>query len=394
MIRIVEICTDKLPCPPPKGGAIERYVFNLSKALSKIDVEVHLVTMGSSLAEDYKNVIVHSYDLSSPIAKTVRKLFSLLSSENANIPYITVKFYEIFRSIKRDYGEIDAIHNHYFTTAFAPLLYKTFKTRTMLLSHFHNEPKSNAVNKLLAQQYDVLLAVSNFVKKSIVERLDVREDRIHVIYNAVDTEVFKPCDNRFREDAREKLGLGDDFVVLFVGRIVWEKGFHHAVLALHYLIRRGYKCKLAILGPKGYFDKEVPHYFTKVRELANRLGLSNHIKYFGYAEPHIIHQAYCASDTVIVPSLWEDPCPIVVLEALASGRPVIAYSSGGIPEIIPPFAGIVVSKGDIIALVNALEDMLSHHFKFDVDRTLSYVRNNFTFDTIATNIVKLVTIHA
>lgn len=346
MTRIVELCTDRLPCPPPKGGAIERYVFNLSKTLSRRGVEVHLIGMKNILKIDYDSIIVHAYDLSNPVSKAVRSLFSLISSDNANIPYITVKIYEILRRIQREYGEVDAIHTHYFTASFAPLLYKLHKPSILLLSHFHNEPKQNFINKFLAREYDALLAVSSFIKKSIIDRLGVGEDKIYVVYNAVDTEVFKPCNHKLREKARQELGLGNEPIILFVGRITWEKGLHHAILALHHLIQRGCKCKLAIVGPLGHFDRAEAGYFQEViARLISKLGLANAVKYLGYFDAHNLYRVYCASDVVIVLSLLEDACPTVVLEALASGRPVVAYASGGIPEILPPFGGVIVKKG-------------------------------------------------
>jgi len=58
VLRIIELCTDILPCPPPKGGAIETYVYGISKAMGNLGVEVHLVTIGRRHEVDYGGIYV------------------------------------------------------------------------------------------------------------------------------------------------------------------------------------------------------------------------------------------------------------------------------------------------------------------------------------------------
>ena len=395
-LRIVEICTDKLPCPPRKGGAIETYVYGVSKALRKLGAEVHLVTIEKRSDVDYNDVHVHVVDLTSSIAIKLRRMFSIMSPANANIPYLTVKLLKLFKVIEDSYGEIDAIHTHYFTTSFAPLYHKYFKGRrgrVLTILHLHNELKPNNINKPLLNAYDYISAVSKYVKQRTVELLNVDPKKIGVVYNAVDTKFFKPCKSSEVVEKKKKFELIDnEFVITFVGRIVPEKGLHHLLLASKILLRKGYRFKLVVVGPLGHFDKESFEGYPKLcMELVRDLGISNVVKYLGRLNIYDLRDLYCASDLVVVPSLWEDPCPTVVLEAMAMGRPVAAYASGGIPELIPSWGGIVVRNKNPYQLAKAIENFTDGTMNVDANKLAAWTHRNFSYFAVARKLYGLLT---
>jgi len=391
MIRIVELCTDRLPCPPPKGGAIETYVHGISKAMVMQGAEVHLVTIEKRRDIDYTKVHVHVIDLSTPIASKLRRFFATISPPNSNIPYLSMKLIELFNEIEDAYGKIDIIHSHYFTTSFAPLIYKYVKEGDVaIVGHFHNEPKPNKVNKLLIELYDLNLTVSKHVKHRTIEVLGVSPSKIGVVYNTVDTGFFKPCKFSERVVKRKIFGVEDEFTLAFVGRIIPEKGLHHLILASKILKQKGYKFKLLIAGPLGHFDIERLKGYPKFCfELINKLGLTDNIKYIGRIERNELQNLYCASDLVVVPSLWEDPCPTVVLEAMAMGRPVVAYPSGGIPELIPSYGGIVIERKSPAHLAEGIEMVMQGTFSFNEFATVEYVRERFSYTVVAWRLLKM-----
>jgi spore coat protein SA len=391
MLRIVELCTDILPCPPPKGGAIETYVYGISKAMVLQGAEIHLVTTEKRRDVDYGNVHVHVVNLSTSIASKLRKLSALISPQNSNIPYLSIKLLELFNEIEDLYGEIDVVHSHYFTTSLAPLIYKYIKGENVVVGHLHNEPKPNKVNKLLIELYDLHLAVSNYVKHRTIELLRVSPDKIGIVYNAVDTEFFKPCKPSDKADKRKKFGVEDnDFLIAFIGRIVPEKGLHHLILASKILRQKGYKFKLFVAGPLGHFNMEVLEGYPSICfNLIHHLGLSNNVKYMGRPEREELRDIYCASDLIAVPSLWEDPCPTVVLEAMAMGRPVVAYASGGIPELIPPYSGIVIKGKSPRLLAEAIEMVMQGVFSFNESTTVEWARKKFSYMAVARRLLTI-----
>jgi len=392
---IVELSTDRIPSPPQKGGAIERYVFQISRALVRLGINVHLISVGDDFYSEFLDGVVrHVYDRNSfNLLETLGGLIiSKLSSElNRRIPYVTRIIFSYFNFIEETYGSIDVIHNHYFTTAFAPLAFKALKNRRVVLAtHYHNVPKDNAVNKLLARFYDLHLAVSRYVAKEVVKRLGVSRDKVYVVYNAIDVGRFE-CLPESSNNIKERLGLeGDAFVVLYVGRITPEKGLHHLVMAFKHVIRTIPKSVLLIAGPIGHFDTSTPKdeaYFRYVTQLIHELGLDRNVKWLGYIDAKKIYQI---ADVIAVPSLWQEACPTVVMEALASCKPVVAYPTGGIPEILEglPYS-FLAERIDPEALAKRLVEVISSRHKIDYKLLRRHVEERFSVDVVARRLKEL-----
>uniref|UniRef100_A0A7J3YUA3 Glycosyltransferase family 1 protein n=1 Tax=Ignisphaera aggregans TaxID=334771 RepID=A0A7J3YUA3_9CREN len=389
-LRIVELCTDKLPCPPERGGAIETYVYGISKAIVNSGAEVHLVTTRKREDVNYGDIHVHTLDLTHPLSIRFYKVFSRITREGGNIPYLTAKLVKIFKAIEDLYGEIHVIHSHFYTTSFAPLFFKYFMGKdTVIVMHLHNEPRHNI--KVLLDRYDAVLAVSKYIKHYTKSRLNINEKKIAVIYNAVDTDFFKPCRPLEIEEKKKIFGVSEaPFIMTFIGRVVPEKGLHHLLLASKILAMKGYKFKLLIAGPLGRFDKESLEGYPRLCfELINSLGISEHVKYLGLLEEDLKRDLYCISDLVVVPSIWEEPCPTVILEAMAMGKPVVAYASGGIPELLPPFGGILISKKNRKHLVQAVENIMRGEVSIDRTALIEYVRRNFSYGVIARKLLRI-----
>ncbi|MEM3908108.1 MAG: glycosyltransferase family 4 protein [Nitrososphaerota archaeon] len=338
-MRIIELSTDRLPSPPPKGGAIERYVYQISQELSRLGVEVHLVSIGDYYHIEKNYVYRHIYPAESMnfLEDIAGGILARITSElNRKLIYANRALLQIISNIQEDYGYIDAIHNHYFTTGFAPIIFRALAPKkTLLISHYHNVPKNNLVNIMLARSYDLHLAVSRFVRNEVIRRLRVHPRKVYVVYNAIDTEELS-CDESIRNRMRESYEIErDEIVLLYVGRITPEKGLHH-LAEIYELIRKKLHDRrviLLIVGPIGHFDSSRASdvaYFHYIQKLFHKYELD--VKYVGYATN--MAGIYAMADLVVVPSIWQDPCPSTVLEALASCKPVVAYSVGGIPEIL------------------------------------------------------------
>jgi len=386
---IVELSTDRIPSPPQKGGAIERYVFQISRALAKLGVNVHLISVGDGFYSEFLDgVIRHVYDRNSfNLLETLEGfIISKLSSElNRRIPYVTRVVFSYLNFVEKTYGGINVIHNHYFTTAFAPLAFKALKNRGVVLAtHYHNVPEDNAVNKLLARFYDLHLTVSRYVAKEVVKRLGVDRDRVYVVYNAIEVGGFE-CSLENSNSGKEGFGFESDvFVVLYVGRISPEKGVHHLIMAFKHVIRAIPKSVLLIAGPVGQFDVSTPKdeaYFRYVNRLIRELGLDRNVKWLGYIDAKNI---YRVADVVVVPSLWQEACPTVVMEALASCKPVVAYPTGGIPEILEgvPY-GFLAEKIEPEALAKKIVEVASLRDKIDYRLLRRHIEERFSADVVA-----------
>ena len=168
-----------------------------------------------------------------------------------------------------------------------------------------------------------IIAISDMVKRDMIRWYKIPEDRIAVIYNGVDRERFHPRNRRYREEIEKRHGTAGEFILLFVSNNFRLKGLDFLIKALSEMKREGLcPFKLFVLGR----DRQAPYL-----RLARRLHLSNEVLFVGSTdEPE---KYYGAADLLVHPTFY-DPCSLTVLEALASGLPVITTASNGAHGVI------------------------------------------------------------
>ncbi|OGP94749.1 MAG: hypothetical protein A2157_05655, partial [Deltaproteobacteria bacterium RBG_16_47_11] len=171
--------------------------------------------------------------------------------------------------------------------------------------------------------YSRIVAISDMVKEDIIQRYKVPEDRIALIYNGVDVNRFHPMNRQYRKAIRKMYGFEDEKVILFVSNNFRMKGLGFLIRALAQVKGEGcFPLKLLILGR----DHQKPYH-----RLAKKLGLSKEMVFAGTTEEP--QKYYGAADLLVHPTFY-DACSLTVLEALASGLPVITTSSNGASGII------------------------------------------------------------
>lgn len=176
---------------------------------------------------------------------------------------------------------------------------------------------------------------SHMVAKDIQRRFGVAPERLHVIYNAVDSERFNPrLAAEHRQSVRQRLGCGADCRVwLIVGSGFQRKGVAEAIRVLASLPED----QLWIVGN----DRQPGQY----RKLAIRTDVANRVRFLGPQTD--VRPFLAAADAFLLPS-WYDPFPNACLEALACGLPVVASTATGTAELIRPGEnGAVCQAGDI-----------------------------------------------
>ncbi|MBI3680800.1 MAG: glycosyltransferase family 4 protein [Acidobacteria bacterium] len=200
---------------------------------------------------------------------------------------------------------------------------------------------------------DHVICVSQFVERR-ASRCNLRHDRISVIYNGVNTDLYRP-DRAAGAAARRSLGIRDDeFVTLVIARFAPNKRHDLALRALHQVVSRGGNIRLLLVGESlTQSEREVE---TTTRQLAFDLGLEQRICWLGFqAEVRSFHNA---GDVVVLCS-DEEPLGRSVLEGMATGKPVVVSDSGGTKEIVRDGAcGYVVPAGDYFALADRLEGLM------------------------------------
>ncbi len=203
----------------------------------------------------------------------------------------------------------------------------------------------NQIRAALLQANSVV-AVSAGLRSRVLE-LGIPPDRAIVQHNGVDGERFQIRDSHI---ARRTLGISvDERVICFVGNLVPEKGPDVLIDAVARLCASGVSDLRVLFVGEGLKEE--------LRSKAGALGIGERVNFLGRLSSAEVAVCMSAADVQCLPSRREG-CPNVVLEALASGRPVIGSQVGGVPELLNDRNGIMVPPDDPDALAAAIATAL------------------------------------
>jgi len=223
-----------------------------------------------------------------------------------------------------------------------------------------------------------IVADASVIKRHLVAEHGVDPAKIEVIGSAVDLEKFKPPRNRAK--FRREIGLGDNTPLIGnVGMIRPDKGQLVLVEAAPLVLQKRPDARFVIVGQgTGILKRGI-----NVRNAIDRAGLADKIIMAGYRwdTPNV----YAACDMIVIASLRTEASPIVLREAFASGRPVIATKVGDIPEILRDREnGLLIEPGDTQALANAIMEFITdpNLAAYCAANGLRYATEHFSFDTM------------
>jgi glycogen(starch) synthase len=203
----------------------------------------------------------------------------------------------------------------------------------------------------MVRRADHVITCSRYMRVHVANVFGVRPAKITAIPNGIDPRDLEPVATDLPA-LRAKYAAPDDLLVLLVGRLVYEKGFHLALDALAPIVRRLGGVRFVIAGT-GTAEAEL-------KRQARRLGLSNHGVFLGWVGDDMLHSLYRVSDLCIVPSIYE-PFGLVALEAMASGCLCVVADTGGLREVVPVdgTVGLRFPSRDPTALGAVLERVLT-----------------------------------
>ena len=198
-----------------------------------------------------------------------------------------------------------------------------------------------------------IIAVSDFTRQELKKYYNVPENRIRVIHNGVDTNKFQPAKDK--QKIRNELGLSsNDIIILSVGRLYARKGLFTLIEAISTVAKQFKNVKLVISG-KGQSDE-----MEKLYTHAKRLAMENNIIFTGYYPDQKLPKLYQAADIFAFSTFYEHH-PFAVLEALATGLPVVTTTVGGIAETIETGKnGLLVKPFNSHQFADAILYLLKH----------------------------------
>jgi L-malate glycosyltransferase len=210
---------------------------------------------------------------------------------------------------------------------------------------------SRLIHSLISRRVSIYIGVSNYVSCRLRETHHVHGNRVKTQYNGVDTQRFQP---RSASSAREQLGLPlEKKIICSVSMLIPEKGIQHLLHAAALLVNEHQiEDILFVIVGEGYYREELE------KRLTNELRLRDHVLFLGRRND--VHTIVAAADIVVVPSVWDEAFGLIIAEAMASSRPVVASDVGAIPELIDDgLSGLLVEPGDSSALSRAILRLIS-----------------------------------
>lgn len=344
-----------LPIPAVKGGAIETLI-NILIDENEIEKKVKFIIISNydpeavQLSEKYQfsrfifikdnRIISKMYSL---MYRGLRKIFKF------ELPFSNLYYYKGFKkAMKENIDSVIAEGGSY--EDFKYFTKKLGKENVYL--HLHHHFLSNSK---LDNVFGNVIAVSEFVKNEWIQSSSMAVENVLILRNCIDEKKFgRVLNTNQKVQLREKLGLSEnDFVVLYCGRVIQEKGVKELILSINRIVDDN--VKLLITGSPNFALTTTSDYLQEIECLVNES--SEKIKFTGYIDNEEIYKFYNISDIAVIPSLCEEAAPLVAIEAMTASKPLIVTDSGGMPEYITGKCAIVLKRDD--KLVNNIATTIS-----------------------------------
>lgn len=207
-----------------------------------------------------------------------------------------------------------------------------------------------------------IIVISEFVKEKMKEKFHICDGKFSVMYNCLRNYFFKSDTTAIKEEVKEHLRVitQENKVVLFAGRLNKEKGIEEVISAVKKLNRKD--VVLLIVGSNFYKASIVGTYEERLHTLAKEL--ENKIVFTGYIDNEDMPAVYGMADVVVLPSMWDEPAGMTMIEAMASGSALITTESGGIPEYVGKNGCVLLNRNTklIDNIAKEINHILSDEF--------------------------------
>lgn len=366
--------------PPRVVGGISRVVYDLSHTLIKDGHEVTVITYkdgDTPYFEDDKGVKVYRVD-------------NYMINPNNFIDWIMqLNFNMIAKAneIITEEGKFDVIHAHDWLVAYAaktlkssynmPIVATIHATESGRNSGIHDEQQRyiNDTEWMLTYEAAEVIVNSNYMKGEIQRLFGLPYDKINVVANGVNLSSFNGIERDY--NFRRQFAMDNEKIILFLGRLVYEKGVQHLISAMPKILEGYHDVKLVIAGKGGMIDE--------LKAQVEAMGISQKVYFAGYLNGKDVQKMYKAADISVFPSTYE-PFGIVALEAMLAERPVVVSDIGGLNEIVQHREnGMKTYAGNANSIADSILELLYDH-KLSaeiVKKAKNKVRNEYNWSKIA-----------
>jgi glycosyltransferase involved in cell wall biosynthesis len=169
-----------------------------------------------------------------------------------------------------------------------------------------------------------VICCSDYMVSHVQWAFGLPSDKLIMVPNGVNYDIYSKYENEDMSQFRSKFAIPEEKIVLFVGRLVYEKGVHVLVNAAPKVLTKA-NAKFIIVG-NGYMKDQLSG-------LVKATGLTNKVTFTGFVDDDTLRRLQTCANVSVVPSLFE-PFGIVALEAMAAKSPVVVSDTGGLSEIV------------------------------------------------------------
>ena len=366
--------------PPRIVGGIARVVNDLSKRLIKDGHDVTVITYKEGNApyfEEDKGVKVYRVD---NFMINPNNFIDWVMQMNFNM---VAKANEIIASE----GNFDVIHAHDWLVAYAaktlknsydtPIVATIHATESGRNTGIHNETQRyiNDTEWMLTYEATEVIVNSNYMKRELQSLFGLPFEKINVAPNGININMFNGVEKDY--DFRRQYALDNEKIILFMGRLVYEKGVQHLISAMPKILAGYHDAKLVIAGKGGMIDE--------LKAQVNSMGIANKVYFTGYMDAKQVCKMYKCADISVFPSTYE-PFGIVALEAMLAGTPVVVSDIGGLNEIVNHgIDGMKSYAGNPNSLADSILELLYNPQLSDniVKKAKAKVKNEYNWAKIA-----------
>lgn len=339
-----------IPIPPTRGGAVEEYVYQLSRHLRRLGIDAVVIDANYDSSrvvyEDVNGAQVVRVPTAKPSVGFKERILkeilfgsitaSYINREDFDVVHVNTAWVGFTLALRRSAGKLKS--QGFVYTCHNPLWPE---------DRVHVREKIvRLVEGYIMKIADTVIALNKTMQKALTEKAKVDPRKMVIVPNGVDTEFFRP--GLKSEQILSKYGLEEQSYILFVGRVSPEKGIHILLRAFKQIVNDIPKdFKLVVVGPlaSAFNSAQISSYAKAVMRYAKE-GLGERVVFTGAIDRNSLRILYSSAYCFILPSLAE-AFPMVLLEAMASGTPPIGSTTGGIQDvIIDGVNGLLFRKGD------------------------------------------------
>ncbi len=316
--------------PPRIIGGISSHVYHLSKSLSKNGVKVYVVTCDFPGAPQHEMIDgvevfrIDSYKNPAPDFATWIYLMNInMQKEAASLAHKLETKVDLFHAHDWLVATAGIGLKHVFRKPLLATIHSTEIGRRNGL-HLDYERMIHETEAWLTYEAWKVICCSNYMVSHVQWAFGLPPDKLVMIPNGVDRSVYLEQDDTELAQFRAHFALPNEKIVLFVGRLVFEKGVHVLISAVPNVLER-INAKFIIVG-NGYMKDQLVN-------LVKKTGLTHKVTFAGFVDDETLRKLQQIADVSVVPSLFE-PFGIVALESMAARSPVVVAESGGLSEIV------------------------------------------------------------